>query len=257
MQTVGAQWYLADVGASATVVSLVQTTAMLPVFVFGLLAGVIADRVDRRILLLVVQGSAMAVFLLVFFGGQAFGSVIWGAVATWLSLRGSLLISAALLLGSGVVTQWWGLRPMVGVNPVVDEGPSLEDGLDELLEQGGHVLLVVEYDVTPDNVDVFRDALPRLGQSRRRTGAQRWAAYQDTAVPTRFVETYELPSWSEHVSQTTYRQTRGENQLVADVLALVEQTVTRRTLVGVAAAARGSARPIQPAVTSHSGQSAT
>jgi hypothetical protein len=178
-------------------------------------------------------------------------------VATLLSLRESLLISAVLLILAGVIAQWWGLRPIVGVDPVVDERPSIEDGLDELLEQGGHVLLVVEYDVAPANVDVFRQALPRLGQSRRRTGARRWAAYQDIAVPTRFVETYELPSWSEHVSQTTFRQTRGESQLVADVLALVEQTVTSRTLVSVAAAAGGGAgRPIQPALADHhSGQS--
>ena len=32
----------------------------------------------------------------------------------------------------------------------------------------------------------------------------------------------QLPSWSEHVSQTTLRQTRGESQLVADVLALAD-----------------------------------
>jgi hypothetical protein len=48
-----------------------------------------------------VRGRAMAMFLLIFFGGQAFGSVLWGSVATSASLRTSLLISAALLVAAG------------------------------------------------------------------------------------------------------------------------------------------------------------
>jgi hypothetical protein len=83
---------------------------------------------------------------------------------------------------------------MIGVDPVLDERPSTQEELDEPSEQDGHLLLVAEYDVHPDNVDAFRDALPRLGQSRRRTGARRWTGYQDISVPTLFVETYELPS---------------------------------------------------------------
>jgi MFS family permease/quinol monooxygenase YgiN len=199
-----------------------------------------------------VRGRAMAVFLLVFFGGQAIGAVIWGALATALTLPVSLLISGGTLIASGILAQWYGMRPLAGVDPVLDPRDPAVSAADAP-DGDGHVLLVVEYDVQPSNVDAFREALPLLGQSRRRTGARRWAAYQDTAEPTRFVETYELPSWTEHVSQTLYRQTRGESRLVADVLALVDRTVASRTLVSVADAARaGSAPP--PLAADHSGR---
>ncbi|MFE5581514.1 MFS transporter [Kitasatospora sp. NPDC056531] len=59
MQTVGAQWLL--VGHGAALVSLVQVAAGLPVLLLALPAGVLADLVDRRRLLLGMQAAMAAV----------------------------------------------------------------------------------------------------------------------------------------------------------------------------------------------------
>ncbi|MEU9134079.1 MFS transporter [Kitasatospora sp. NPDC048540] len=59
MQTVGAQWLL--VGHGAALVSLVQVAAGLPVLLLALPAGVLADLLDRRKLLLVMQTAMAAV----------------------------------------------------------------------------------------------------------------------------------------------------------------------------------------------------
>src|SRR5271165_547721 len=56
MQTVGAQWYLVHAAHAAILVSLVQTADMLPDVLFGIVGGVLADTLDRRRLLMVVQG---------------------------------------------------------------------------------------------------------------------------------------------------------------------------------------------------------
>ncbi|MEU9385263.1 MFS transporter, partial [Streptomyces sp. NPDC048279] len=53
MQTVGAQWLL--LGHGATLVTLVQTASSLPVVLLALPSGVLADRFDRRRLLVVAQ----------------------------------------------------------------------------------------------------------------------------------------------------------------------------------------------------------
>jgi MFS family permease len=58
MQTVGAQWFLVERKASPTVVALVQTASLTPTLLLALLAGALADRVDRRRLLIVVQAYA-------------------------------------------------------------------------------------------------------------------------------------------------------------------------------------------------------
>jgi MFS family permease len=55
MQTVGAQWFLVEGHASPTVIALVQTASLTPTLLLALFAGALADRVDRRRLLIAVQ----------------------------------------------------------------------------------------------------------------------------------------------------------------------------------------------------------
>ena len=70
MQNVGAAWLMGDLRASPTLVALVQTATLLPVFLVGLPAGALADIVDRRRLLIVTQAwmvvAAMALAVLSF-----------------------------------------------------------------------------------------------------------------------------------------------------------------------------------------------
>lgn len=55
MQNVGAAWLMTGLTASTTLVGLVQTSATLPVFLVGLLAGALADLADRKTLLFWAQ----------------------------------------------------------------------------------------------------------------------------------------------------------------------------------------------------------
>lgn len=58
MQTVGAQWYLVDAAAGATIIALVQTASLAPAMLFSVPAGVLADSLDRRKLL--IWGTAVS-----------------------------------------------------------------------------------------------------------------------------------------------------------------------------------------------------
>lgn len=60
-QTVGAQWLFVNDPNAATIVPLVQTASTLPMMLLALPAGVLADAFDRRWLLVVIQGYAIAV----------------------------------------------------------------------------------------------------------------------------------------------------------------------------------------------------
>jgi len=57
MQTVGAQWFLIHTAHAAILVSLVQTADMLPDALLAIVGGVLADTLDRRRLLMAVQGA--------------------------------------------------------------------------------------------------------------------------------------------------------------------------------------------------------
>lgn len=54
-QVVAASWLMGDLSSSPTLVALIQTASLLPVLLFGLLAGAVADIIDRRRLLLATQ----------------------------------------------------------------------------------------------------------------------------------------------------------------------------------------------------------
>lgn len=56
MRDVASAWLATELSPSPTAVAAVQAAAALPVFLFGLPAGVLADILDRRRLLIVVQG---------------------------------------------------------------------------------------------------------------------------------------------------------------------------------------------------------
>ncbi|MFV0643519.1 MAG: MFS transporter [Sphingomonadaceae bacterium] len=55
IQSVAAAWLMTELTRSHTLVALVQASVTLPIMLFGLLAGAIADRNDRRKVMLVAQ----------------------------------------------------------------------------------------------------------------------------------------------------------------------------------------------------------
>src|SRR5580765_3805182 len=59
-QTVGAQWLLVQRPHASILVALVQTATALPYVLFGLVAGVLADILDRRVLLVAAQATVAA-----------------------------------------------------------------------------------------------------------------------------------------------------------------------------------------------------
>jgi MFS family permease len=61
IQSVGAAWLMTSIGASADLIALVQASTTLPIMLFSLMAGAIADNFDRRQLMLASQVFLLAV----------------------------------------------------------------------------------------------------------------------------------------------------------------------------------------------------
>src|SRR5919197_4615958 len=90
-QTVGAQWLLVDEPHASILVGLVQTATTIPFVFLGLPAGVLADTLDRRRLLIAAE-TAMA----------AIGALL--AILTFSDqMPPALLLLLIFLLGSGAV----------------------------------------------------------------------------------------------------------------------------------------------------------
>ena len=65
----------------------------------------------------------------------------------------------------------------------------------------GPVLVTVEYDVQPEKKEGFLEAIRKYERIRRRDGAYQWGFFQDLENSDRYVETFLVVSWAEHLRQ--------------------------------------------------------
>jgi MFS family permease len=147
-----------------------------------------------------VRARALAVYLLVFQGGLAVGSALWGVVAGRVGERTALLAAAASFgLGLLAALRWrlqgigaLDLTPSVRPEPVTVLDPEPDDG---------PVLVLVRYRVDLARAEEFASAMRAMRRVRRRDGAYRWGLFEDVAEPGCFVETFVVRSWAEHLRQ--------------------------------------------------------
>jgi len=148
-----------------------------------------------------VRGRGLSVFVTFFFGAMSLGSVIWGQVAGMIGLPAAHVIAASGALIAIPLTWRWKLQTGAGF----DLAPSMHwpapTVTHEVEHDRGPVLVTVEYRIDPENRKAFLAALERLAQERRRDGAYAWCVFEDAAEEGRFLETFLVESWLEHLRQ--------------------------------------------------------
>ncbi|MEO5587572.1 MAG: MFS transporter [Novosphingobium sp.] len=89
IQSVGAAWLMTDLTSSHRMIALVQSSATVPILLFGVFAGAIADNFDRRRVMLAAQiGMLLA--------SAGLAALTWGGTIT-----PTLLIVFTLTVGAG------------------------------------------------------------------------------------------------------------------------------------------------------------
>jgi hypothetical protein len=125
----------------------------------------------------------------------------WGQVAVHLGLPATLIIAAAGLVVALLALRRWRLQTgaSVDLNPSMHwPAPVPAQDIDG---DRGPVLVTVEYRIASDDRAPFLAALARLSDQRLRDGAFEWNVFEDAAEPGRFVETFLIASWLEHLRQ--------------------------------------------------------
>jgi len=148
-----------------------------------------------------VRARGLAAFVMVFMGGMALGSILWGQVAAHVGIPATLT-TAALGMAGAIGLTW---RFKLGRHEVLDFTPSSHwpaPVLAELPEpDSGPVLVTIEYRVQPDKRTEFIAAMQSVREMRRRNGAYFWELFHDSADPSRFNECFMDESWVEHLRQ--------------------------------------------------------
>ncbi len=147
-----------------------------------------------------VRGRGLAVYLMVFNGAMAAGSVGWGAVAQALDLRLALLTSAAGLFVIAFVMHR--MKLPAGETDLTPSNHWPEPLTSETVEHDrGPVLILIEYRIPRANRVPFFACLKRLAAARRRDGAYGWGITEDASDPEKIVEWFMVESWAEHLRQ--------------------------------------------------------
>ena len=149
-----------------------------------------------------VRARALGIYLIVFQGGLGLGSALWGLAAEHVGASIALASSAgAACVGLVTAIRRWPLR----ASTTLDLAPSAhwpEPHLDVVpAPDEGPVRVEVEYRVDPADAGAFVNAIGDLEPIRRRDGAVSWAVYQDPTHKGRYVETFVVESWLEHLRQ--------------------------------------------------------
>ncbi|GAC1428234.1 MAG: MFS transporter [Ktedonobacteraceae bacterium] len=168
-----------------------------------------------------VRARFLGIYLLIFQGGTAIGSIVWGLVASQFSDSIALLVGAiGAIIGVTTalrwhiadserldLTLWHTSQPKVIIEPTYEEGP---------------ILVEMEYHVQQAMYQDFIHAMFDMRRIRERDGAVHWNLYSDPDAPNRHIETFMMESWLEFLRQQD-RLTNTDRAINDHVLSLLEE----------------------------------
>jgi quinol monooxygenase YgiN len=163
-----------------------------------------------------VRGRGLAIFVTVFFGAMTAGSALWGQLASGLGLPATHFLAAAGAVAGIALTWRWKLQTGAGI----DLAPSMHWPAPVLAFEAdadrGPVLITVEYRIAPERREAFLASIRVMEQQRKRDGAYSWDVFEDAAESGRFLETFMVASWLEHLRQ--HERVTNADRVVQDAI---------------------------------------
>jgi MFS family permease len=150
-----------------------------------------------------VRARGMSIFLMVFFGAMAAGSVLWGQLAQHTSIATALVVAsvAALIALAATRSARLGQAEDIDLTPSSHWATPIVYGETEDHFGRGPVMISITYRVAPGDVPGFLSALRELAGERYRDGAFQWNIFQQSEDPELWIESFQVSSWAEHLRQ--------------------------------------------------------
>lgn len=163
-----------------------------------------------------VRGRGLAIYLMVFNGAMAAGSLAWGLIAGQLGLPATLLIGAGGLVVASFI--FHRVKLPAGEADLQPSNHWPEPLLAEpVAHDRGPVMIQIEYRIAKPDLPAFLQAMQHLSKERRRDGAYAWGVAEHTGEPGRVIEWFLVESWAEHMRQH-HRVSRADADLQAQAL---------------------------------------
>ena len=191
-----------------------------------------------------IRARMLAIYVVVYFGTFAAGSVLWGQVATLVGVPSALAGAAVLGL---VAAASFLLLPHKSTDPAdLASAAAAEPTLvADARGMGGAVLVSTDYSIPARDAARFGEALWALRAARRRNGALSWRHWRDPSDPGFHRESFVVESWTEYQRQTV-RQTVGDQTLEQAVAAIAKSDGATRIMAEHAAIKATYPKPCFP-----------
>ncbi len=149
-----------------------------------------------------VRTRVVSVHQMMYWGGVAFGSIVWGIVAEIWGIQTALLAAAIGLVVGLVTSTRYKLKPLSDA----DLTPSMHWAMPRTVididdHDGGSVLVEMEFEIDPARSPEFESAMHRVRSIMLRDGAINWELFHDVENPSRYVMMFTSESWTEHLRQ--------------------------------------------------------
>jgi MFS family permease/quinol monooxygenase YgiN len=147
-----------------------------------------------------VRTRVVSVHQLVYWGGVALGSIIWGIVAEIWGIPTALLAASIGLIIGLVTSTRFKLMPLTDV----DFTPSMHWSMPRAMididyREEGSVLVEMEFQIDPARSHEFESAMNKVRSVMLRDGAINWELFHDIENPSRYVMMFISESWTEHL----------------------------------------------------------
>ncbi|HTD96011.1 MAG TPA: MFS transporter [Edaphobacter sp.] len=171
-----------------------------------------------------VQARALGTYLVIFQGGMALGSVLWGFIAEHTSTPKALAAAACgLALTFPIVRRFHILQgPIPDHTPFRPTRPApqlIHFAGEDADPSEGPVCISIDYRVSLENYAEFTRAIHQLRGVRLRDGAIRWGIYRDATDPEHLNESFIMESWLDYL-RSRERITAADEAIRAQVRAL-------------------------------------
>lgn len=148
-----------------------------------------------------VRARALSVYLLLFFGTFALGSTLWGLTASHIGLPATFLTAGIGMFAGLALTVRFRLKDYEGMDLSPTKRWPAPRAFDEVDPGSGPVLITVEYRIDPARAEEFAKVMNEVKRTRLRDGAIRWNLFRDTEEKGKYLETFVVESWLEHLRQ--------------------------------------------------------
>jgi MFS family permease len=156
-----------------------------------------------------VVARALSLYQTAIFGGMAFGSWTFGALASQFGGAASLFLCAAGLCLVALA----GLVIPIRSRGDADLQPRSDWRIPETVMpvdlRSGPIVITLEYRIDPQNALRFSAIMQERSRILRRDGARHWSLGRDLSDPEQWIERFHLPTWFDYL-QLNHRRTRDD-----------------------------------------------